>query len=274
MAVTSSRSSERGELRRGARRRASWRVRELAGVMAAGLLVSLALHQVFQVKTQPLAGIEAALASRQLLDVNAIGAREDLLPALSMFHSQTERDFAARKIYYISGSLSNVGAIARLRVTSEELGETHGLDAWRERLKDRSSAPLLTAEEFRKLKPLLVVRRPEKFRATFWLWAGCFLAAFLLVHIAWSALAFRGDQTLLPAVMLLTGAGLVLMVSLRDPVRDNLLFADFAQGVALGCVLLGAASLLDFERLLGKLSFVPLIASLLLSALLLSLIHI
>ncbi len=68
--------------------------------------------------------------------------------------------------------------------------------------------------------------------------------------------------------MLLTGAGLVLMIALRDPVRDNLLFADFAQGVAIGCVLLAAASKLDFERLFGKLSFVPLLASFALSLLL------
>ena len=58
------------------------------------------------------------------------------------------------------------------------------------------------------------------------------------------------------------------MVALRDPVRDHLLFADFAQGVAMGCVLLGVVSKLDYERLLGKLSFVPLVASFALSALL------
>ena len=45
---------------------------------------------------------------------------------------------------------------------------------------------------------------------------------------------FRGDQTFLPATLLLSGIGLILMVSLRDPVRDNLLFVDFAQGVAGG----------------------------------------
>ena len=68
--------------------------------------------------------------------------------------------------------------------------------------------------------------------------------------------------------MLLTGLGLNLMVSLRDPVRDSLMFVDFAQGVAAGCVLMAIASTLDYERLLGKLSFVPLLASFALSALL------
>ena len=55
------------------------------------------------------------------------------------------------------------------------------------------------------------------------------------------------------------------MVALRDPVRDNLLFVDFAQGTVGGCMVLAALSGLDFERLLGKLTFVPLLASFALS---------
>jgi cell division protein FtsW (lipid II flippase) len=47
-----------------------------------------------------------------------------------------------------------------------------------------------------------------------------------------------------------------------------MLFVEFAQGVAMGCVLLAVASKLDYERLFGKLSFVPLMASFALSALL------
>ena len=58
------------------------------------------------------------------------------------------------------------------------------------------------------------------------------------------------------------------MVSLRDPVRDNLLFVDFAQGAAAGAVLLAVLSGFNYERLTGKLSFVPLLASFALSVLL------
>ena len=65
--------------------------------------------------------------------------------------------------------------------------------------------------------------------------------------------------------MALSGAGMILMVALRDPVRDNLLFVDFAQGAVLGCLLLAALSMLDYEKLLGKLTFVPLLASFALS---------
>ena len=95
-----------------------------------------------------------------------------------------------------------------------------------------------------------------------------FFVAFLLVHAWWSVRGFGGDQWLLPATMLLAGAGLILMIALRDPVRDTLLFVDFAQGVAGGCLLLAAASGLNYERLLGKLSFVPLLASFALSVML------
>ena len=79
---------------------------------------------------------------------------------------------------------------------------------------------------------------------------------------------FTGDQTLLPAALLLTGIGLILMVSLRDPVRDYLLFVDFAQGVVGGCLLLAVASGLDYERLFGRMAYVPLLASAALSAVL------
>src|SRR6185369_10515905 len=125
-----------------------------------------------------------------------------------------------------------------------------------------------TGEQFRQLKPLLVVRRPAQFQRAFYLWCGIFLGAFWLVHIFWSLRGFQGDQMFLPALLALSGIGLVLMVSLRDPVRDNLLFVDFAQGAAAGAMLLGALSGFNYERLTGKLSFVPLLASFALSVLL------
>jgi cell division protein FtsW (lipid II flippase) len=238
MAVTRSSAADRP--RRG-RARAAWRRWELAGLLAAGLVVAWGLHLVYAAKSAGLAEIGQGLAAKQLLDLNALTAREDLLPALTGIADAHAREEAARRIYYASGGLANVGALARI----------HGL---------------FTGEQFRQLKPLFVVRRPAEFQRAFFRWTALFFAAFLLVHLWWSARGFRGDQVLLPVVLLLTGAGLILMISLRDPVRDNLLFVDFAQGAVAGCVLLAALSGLDYERLLGKLSFVPLLASFALSA--------
>ncbi|MEM6336061.1 MAG: FtsW/RodA/SpoVE family cell cycle protein, partial [Bacteroidota bacterium] len=86
-----------------------------------------------------------------------------------------------------------------------------------------------------------------------------------LVHVAWSSgraltwagkrprLAqqhpFSGDQLLLPIVHALSGLGFILMLSLRDPIRDTALGLSFAWGVLLGAGALWLASRLDVQRL-------------------------
>jgi cell division protein FtsW (lipid II flippase)/cell division protein FtsI/penicillin-binding protein 2 len=267
MAVTRSRAAERVQASHGGRgagilRGVVWRRREAIWLLAVSCLVLFGLFRVYRAKTRSFAGIEGGLAAKQLLNLNDLTAREDLLPYLGIFTEPAERQFVARRIYDASGNLPNVGAIARLRVSDAEAEAARGLKAFRGR------HALLTGEQFRQLKPSFVVRRPAQFRRAFFIWIAVFFAGFWAAHLWWSVRGFPGDQLLLPSVLMLTGLGLNLMVSLRDPVRDSLLFVDFAQGVAAGCVLLAVASAFDYERLLGKLSFVPLLASFALSALL------
>ncbi len=243
MAVTRSSAAERAPLQQSLGSSASWRIRELVWIVTASLLVAAGLYLVYRAKTSEFPNVEQGLTAKKLLDLNNLSTREDLLPFLTMIPDARQRTEAARRIYYLSGGLSNVGAVAR----------------------DRG---LLTGEQFREFKPLVVVRSPAKFRRTFLLWIPLFFAGFLLAHAWFSMRGFRGDETFLPAVLLLTGIGLILMISLRDPVRDTLLFVDFAQGVLGGCVLLAVAATLDYEQLFGNLSFVPLLASFALSLLL------
>jgi cell division protein FtsW (lipid II flippase) len=243
MAVTRSSAAERAPLQHSLRPAANWRTRELVWTVAASLLVAAGLYLVYRAKTSEFANVEQGLAAKKLLDLNNLSTREELVPALIMIPDARQRQEAARRIYYRSGGLSNVGAVARER-------------------------GLLTGEQFREFKPLVVVRSPAKFRRAFLLWIPLFFAGFLLAHAWFSLRGFRGDETFLPTILLLTGIGLILMISLRDPVRDTLLFVDFAQGVLGGCVLLAAAATLDYERLFGNLSFVPLLASFALSLLL------
>ncbi|HUD98657.1 MAG TPA: FtsW/RodA/SpoVE family cell cycle protein [Bryobacteraceae bacterium] len=267
MAVTRSSAAERTQASHSGRRAFAWsalarRRDEALWMLGASLLLLFGYFLVYRAKTRSFAEIETSLANKQLLDLNDLNAREDLLPYLGLFPVPAERQFVARRIYDASGSLRNVGAIARLRVSPAETEAARGLKSFRGRTL------LLTAEQFRALKPSFVVRRPAQFRRASLIWIAIFFAAFWAVHLWWSVRAFPGDGTLLPAVLLLTGIGLNLMISLRDPVRDSLLFLDFAEGVAAGCVVLALASALDYERLLGRLSFVPLLASFALSALL------
>jgi cell division protein FtsW (lipid II flippase) len=205
----------------------------LAWTFGAALLVGVGLWFAYGAKAP-------ALSDKGVLNLNALSAREDLLPVLGAIPDQKQRVETAREIYDRSGSYTNVGGIRHL----------------------------VTGEQFRALKPLLSVRTPAQFQRSFWTWALLFFAAFLGVHAWWSLRGFAGDQVFLPALLMLTGIGLIVMIGLRDPLRDNMLFAGFAQGVVGGCVLLAIAGALDYERLFGSLSFVPLLASFVLSALL------
>ena len=262
MAVTRSKATERAIVAPAGIR--AWRITEFIWLLAASAFVGFGLYLVYQSR-QP-----ALTATPAPLNLNTLSAREDLLPALTPIVPDTAlRNFAAQKIYYASGSLSNVGALARLRINADELAP-RALKSLRDRMAGRTSMQLLTAEQFRQLKPLFAVRTPEQFRRKFFLWCGLFFAAFLVTHIWLSLRGFAGDQSLLPATLLLSGIGFILMVSLRDPLRDNLLFVDFAQGVVAGCVVLAILATLDFRRLFGSLSYVPLIASFALSALLIA----
>ena len=218
------------------------------------MLVSAGLYTVFHAKLANPAEIEAGLASKKLLNLNDLSAREELLPALTMFSEPAERDLVARKIYYVSGGLSNVGAIGRIRITGEDVRGARGLKGYRDRLQVRDSVTLLTGEQLRQLKPLFVVRSPGAASGgRSCCGRCCFLAVFLLVHAWWSLRGFRGDQYLLPAVMLLSGAGLILMVSAARPGARQLCCSSISpRASVVGCVLLAAAAWLDYERLLRQ----------------------
>ena len=65
---------------------------------------------------------------------------------------------------------------------------------------------------------------------------------------------------------MLTGIGFALMIALRDPLRDTLIFIPFAQGVAGGCIVMLVASFIDWEGTMSRYSFVPLLGAIALSA--------
>jgi cell division protein FtsW (lipid II flippase) len=266
MTVTRSSAAERASVPR--YRVTSHRGAELLWLCIIAAIVATGLVLVYLAKANAFADINAKLGARTLLNLNDLSAREDLLPALSILPDPAERQMAAGKIYSMAGTLPNVGAIARIEVSRAEVQRVRGLTVLRNRFQatQRDSIPLFTAEEVRSIKPLFVVRRPATFTRDLLLCALVFIAAFFAVHVWWVLRGLEGDRSLLPAVLLLAGIGLILMVSLRDPLRDVEIFINFAEGVAGGCVLLAIASMLDYDRLTSRLSFVPLIGSFLLSA--------
>jgi len=214
------------------------RRRELYWLAGASLVVAAGLALVYFAKTQDFAESQDRLNHGALLNLNAVSGPEQLLPYLLTFSDAGERETVVGRVWdYLQTSrpLPNVGALARLRIPSLRLA---------------------------KIKPALVVREPGQFLRLYLLWTAIYFAAFYLVHLAWRWRRFRGDPAILPALHLLTGIGLILAVSLRDPLRDTLEFSKFAWGCALGCALLLLPLLRFFHhRNYSKWIYTPLVAA-------------
>lgn len=198
------------------------RRREFVWLATASLLIICGLALVGIAKTQEFSSASTRLDRGELLNLNTVTSAAELLPFLQIFSDPAERATAADRLFtYLQAhhALPNVGTLARLRISRSGM-----------------RIPLLPVSA---LKPLLVVRTPREFWREYVLWTLVYLGSFWLVHVAWRLRRFRGDPGILPALHLLTDIGLILAVSLRDPLRDTLEFRKFSWGVALGgCLLL------------------------------------
>jgi len=267
-----------------ARSVAQFRMRELLLLAVSSCLFCFGLWLVWQAKAHVFADYGKASAEGRVADLNQLKSAQQLLPFLSAVPGNEDRDFISHRIFAARGrDFPNAGAIANIRVTAKEIAAHPRLESFPKRIADAearearrkprwfgpaprlSSVPLLTGEQIRSFKQAVVVRSPAQYRKRFLLWCGLCLLAFYAIHIFWRVRGFAGDQTILPVLHLLSGAGLILMISLRDPLRDTLMFQDFAEGLLLGCVLLAACSTFDFEREFRGLSYVWLGLSVLLA---------
>jgi cell division protein FtsW (lipid II flippase)/cell division protein FtsI/penicillin-binding protein 2 len=285
MRVTHSTAAERAA--RTARRRAGSPLLELAGLLLASLVSLTGVWLVSSAKEKASVPTEAAPGS---VDLNTVERAEQFFPSLgTIITDPGEMRFVAERIVSWlstpdgSGDLrrrpSSVGALLTIRVSEADLKGRGRLASFKERLAarrgpdDAAAAPvtvsLLTPAQYAALRPSLVVRNWSAFRNQLWLACLLFIAGF---YVAFGVARMRGlsfDPLILPAIHLLCGVGFVMMIGLRDPLRDSLLFGRFAQGVLGGMVLLVAASLVDYQRSqLRRLSYVPLLGAIGLSTLL------
>lgn len=252
------------------RLRASSRGVELFCLCAASVAVALGLFLVYSAKTHDLAQEQAAT-----LNLNELARPQQLIPLLDMIPSQSDQEFIAGRIYDLrrrGDEFNNVGAIGRLRVTQSDVLQARGLASFPKRLaaaparKGREpSVSLLLPQQLADLKSRLRVRDAGAYRSRLLLWAALFFLPFYLVHLAWRLRGFAGDNLFLPVIHALSGIGLILMISLRDPLRDTLMFADFTQGVIAGCAALLLFSIPNYQRQFARLSYLPLLAALLLA---------
>lgn len=120
------------------------------------------------------------------------------------------------------------------------------LFSWRQEMRGQQ---LLTFGQIQQLKPHFIVRRPAEFTWLFKLWCFAAIAAFLILHFAWRWMKFEGDPFILPAIHFLCGLGLVMMVSLPDPLRDELRFVKFTQGILMGATAMFSITFFSMRKL-------------------------
>ncbi|MEO8372661.1 MAG: FtsW/RodA/SpoVE family cell cycle protein, partial [Candidatus Solibacter sp.] len=205
-------------------------------LLGASLLVATGLWSVYQAKVQ-------RMSSAPVLNLNAVASPDDLLPVLDFFPNRA--DLAPQIYSYLE--------------RARPLRHTGALTA------------VIPRRQFARVKPLFSVRGPNEFRAQLIRSAILYFAGFYLVTLFWRLTKFRGDTAILPVLQLLTGFGFLLMVSLRDPLRDSLEFQKFAIGVFAGCLLLTLPAIRFFDyRRLSNWCYTPLFAALGLFGLLLA----
>ena len=248
---------------------------ELVGLVAASLVTLVGLWLVWDARSEGLRETDRALSSGGVIDLSRLVRPEPLLPLLEpIVPDAIERRFVADRIAAWIGApekpggrrrtASGVGSLGAITITERDLPARRHLPSIRERFAERRDQlaaspgetdipiPLLTAAQLASLRRAVVVRTPSEFRQSL-LWSSVLLLLPFYAAHAWLRLRrSTGDPHLLPLLHALCGVGFVMMVSLRDPVRDPMLFARFAQGVAAGCLVLAAAASFDFERWLGR----------------------
>lgn len=270
---------------------------ETACLLLASAVVLTSVWLCYRAKAEAFGGQGAG----EVLNLNAVNNHEELLPFLTVFEQGGDRQLAARAVYEFlreNAPVPNVGALMRVRLTEREIEGARGAAGLGQRLEAARQQPapapagrtrwrrfadwltswsggtqrepreltLLTPAQLRQIKLRMVVRTPEEFRSQLRLYTLFLLAGFYAAHAVWVARGFRGDRLLLPALLLLAGVGFVMMLALRDPLRDTAIYQNFSLSVLGGCLLMLGLSLFDFARSpLRRISFLFLALAVLLS---------
>jgi len=270
------------------KRRRPWRAAfERGQILPLALALAMTLVAamlVYPAKTHGFGDAAAALRRGEMVNLNTAKQVEPLDPVLrAIIPDERERAFVAAEVFQqLPGGgakrpLENVGTLALLRVPTRAVAkrvDLPGLAARAAADSTKATISLFTPEQFQALKPSLVVREAGTFSLAFLLHVLLIAGTFACMHFGLHATGKSGDRWLLPIVLALTGIGFAMLVSLRDPLRDQLLFTRFAQGTIWGGLAMVLCAIPRYERtVLRKLAFVPLLGALGLSLALVLLGH-
>lgn len=241
---------------------------ELRGLVLATIMIVLGLLWVYWAQT---GAISHTPEDNGVVNLSQVNDPSDLAPALDALENpEREKHLAKGLAEYLQGGMNGEQPVL---ASVEDVKDVTTQDGSR----------LLNSGEYQTLRSSFVVRSTTAYGWTVFHYGLLFLLSFFGVHVFWrirvgrvfggEGRIFGGTPALLPLVVLLTGIGMVLMISLRDPLREPLIFTDFVVGVALGCVALVATpktlrTLLPLRRL-KSLWYIPFLLGVLLFILLL-----
>ena len=239
---------------------------ELIWLLLAATIVCGAWWLVYSAK------IRRAATPVALLNISQIDRAEKLYPVLAVFQSPADREFVAQP--HLRRHRRTWGRFAQHRRSRAYPHGSHG-HLWEPQTRgtsqsrgtgqDRLPSACFTPAEFAQLKPQIAVRDMAGSGREFLLWAGAILAAFLFTNLVWTFRGFTGPLGFPAPAAVAHRHRFRLMVALRDPLRDTLIFVPFAQGVAGGCIVMLLASFVNWEATTAGYSFVPLLGAIVLS---------
>jgi len=285
MAITYTSAAERDTLRTRQRARTFDVSDLLLWATSCAALFAIALAYTGRLRVFDASETQHAV---RIVNLNTVPDAAEIEPAMAaIFANAADRQVAARELFRFldaernaGRAPSNVGAISRATVRLDAIARGQGLEVLARRAQTaRESArtsdnrpetmPLLTASDLATVKPFFVVRTRSAFRNRLLGFVGLYLLGFQSIALVWRRRGIRGDRVLLAAAHLLTAVGFAVLVSRVDPLRDNLLFVRYAEGVLVGLLLIMALSLVDFSTAMFlELSYLPLLGALSLSVLL------
>jgi cell division protein FtsW (lipid II flippase)/cell division protein FtsI/penicillin-binding protein 2 len=246
---------------------------EMLGLVAASLVVSLGLGLAVRGRLQT----PVRDGADSVVHLQTLTSPAPLVPILTTIESEAERVAVAERIYRRATDpadpLEHVGGLAALTASEAERKADRRLVQVRERAEARHTAGpvrLLSAADLAALKPHVAVRTDGDYLSRVVRAIAAFLAAFWLAHLVRRWRGAADDPVLLPIVLMLSGLGLMSMITLRDPLRDAILASTFVGGVCAGLIVLMAAAEIDYESsALRHTVLLPLTAALGLAAMLL-----
>ncbi len=235
-----------------------------AMLVAASILSIAAIALACAGRLSALDASERAAGRAAVVNLNTVADSETLEPALSLvFTDPPARRSAARALFRFllehreSGrQVPNVGALAGARAETGTAAPAAGL--------------LLTSSQLAVLKPSFTVRTREAFRTNVLLFGLLYVLGFHIVSLVWRLRSARSDALILVTAHLLTAIGFAAILARPDPLRDTFLTGRYVEGILLGLALMTAVSLVNFRTIAFlELSYVPLLAALSLSVILL-----